>query len=102
MCEIKAGLGGDGTGIGTAAGAGCGAIFAMREEKLFCAAWMDDRAVCEIDCDRSCGRLSECPGGAKVGVLAVVNASVVVDVLGRVVKETSTSSFPSHRCIVGL
>jgi hypothetical protein len=53
MCEINAGRGGDGTGIGAAAGACCGAIFAMREEKLFCAAWMDDRAVCDIECERS-------------------------------------------------
>ena len=37
ICEMSAGRGGDGTGTG-AAGAGGGAIFAMREEKLFWAA----------------------------------------------------------------
>lgn len=35
MCEIRAGRGGDGNGMGTAAGAGDGAILAIREEKLF-------------------------------------------------------------------
>lgn len=54
-----------------------------------------------MECDRSCGRFMGFPGGAKVGVLAVVKASVVVDVLGWE-KETSASSFPSHLCIVGL
>jgi hypothetical protein len=88
--------------MGTTAGAGGGVILAMREEKLFCAAWIEDRAVCDIECERSCGLLSEWPGGAKVGVLAVVKARVVVDVLGSVVNETRASSFPSHRCIVGL
>ena len=74
----------------------------MREEKLFCAACSDDKAVCEIECERSCGLLSGCPGGAKVGVLAVVRARVVVEELGKVVKEARASSLPSQRCIVGL
>jgi hypothetical protein len=63
---------------------------------------MEDSAVCDIECERSCPLLRECPGGAKVGVLAVVKASVVVDVLGKVVKDASASSFPSQRCMVGL
>lgn len=55
-----------------------------------------------MEWERSCGRLSECPGGANVGVLAVVKASVVVDELGKVVKDARASSLPSHRCMVGL
>jgi hypothetical protein len=57
--------------------------------------------MCETDCERSCPRLIWLPGGAKVGVLAVVNASVVVEVLG-CENDTSASSFPSQRCRVGL
>lgn len=96
---MRAGLGGDGTGM--AAGVGAAAILATRDEKLLEAAWIEDNAVCDIECDRSCGPRNGFPGGANVGVLAVVNAKVVVDVFGKV-KETSASSFPSQRCIVGL
>jgi hypothetical protein len=74
----------------------------MRDEKLFCAAWIEDKAVWDMDCERSCPLLNEWPGGAKVGVLAVVKARVVVELLGSVVKDTRASSFPSHRCMVGL
>lgn len=58
------------------------------------------RAVWEIECERSW--LYKCWfGGAKVGVLAVVSARVVVDVFGWE-KGASASSFPSHRCNAGL
>jgi len=57
--------------------------------------------MCEIDCERSWPRLICVPGGANVGVLAVVKASVVVEVLG-CEKDTSASSFPSQRWRVGL
>ena len=63
---------------------------------------MEDSALCDIERERSCDLLKGCPGGANVGVLAVVKASVVVDELGRVVKEARISSFPSQRCNVGL
>jgi hypothetical protein len=57
--------------------------------------------MCEMDWERSWPRLIWFPGGAKVGVLAVVRARVVVEVLG-CEKETRASSFPSQRCKVGL
>ena len=78
ICEISAGRGGDG------AGAGVGGILIRRgaEMLLFCAVWIDDSSVCDMDCERSCARPCDTPGGAKVGVLAVVNARVVVEVLG--------------------
>lgn len=97
ICEINAGRGGEGAG----AGAGGCAILAARAAKLFCAAWMEERAMCEIDCERSCGRLRGWPGGAKVGVLAVVKARVVVDVFGWE-NDTRASSLPSQHCSVGL
>lgn len=99
ICEIRAGRGGDGAG----AGAGGWANFATRAEKLLCAcvAWMDERAMCELDTERSCVRPVGLAAGANVGVLAVVKARVVVEVLGWE-KEMSASSLPSQRCRVGL
>ena len=77
ICDISAGLGGDG------AGAGLEGIFTRRgDERFFCAEWIDDSSVCDMDCERSCARPCDVPGGAKVGVLAVVNARVVVELLG--------------------
>ena len=54
-----------------------------------------------MDCERSCVRPCDMTGGAKVGVLAVVNARVVVELLGWE-KETRMSSLPSQRCMEGL
>lgn len=77
ICEIKAGRGGDG------AGAGLEGIFIRRgDERSLCLEWIDDNSVCDMDCERSCARPCDMPGGAKVGVLAVVNARVVVELLG--------------------
>jgi hypothetical protein len=64
-------------------------------------ACIEDKIVWDIDCERSCVRPWEWFGGAKVGVLAVVSARVVVEVLG-CEKDTRTSSFPSQRCMEGL
>lgn len=75
ICEINAGRGGDG------AGAGLEGTFIRRGDDRFLE-WIDDSNVCDIDCDRSCARPCDMPGGAKVGVLAVVNARVVVELLG--------------------
>lgn len=93
ICEIKAGRGGDGTGAG--------ATFTARDETFLCAAWIEDKAIWEMDCERSCEWWKGWPGGAKVGVLAVVSASVVVEVLG-CEKGARASSFPSQRLSVGL
>ena len=54
-----------------------------------------------MECERSCEWPKGWLGGANVGVLAVVNANVVVEVLG-CVKGARASSFPSQRCKVGL
>ena len=86
ICEIKAGRGGDGAGAdddGGGAGAGLEGIFIRRgDERSLCLEWIDDNSVCDMDCERSCARPCDMPGGAKVGVLAVVNARVVVELLG--------------------
>ena len=75
ICEINAGRGGDGVG------AGLGGNFIRRGDERFFE-WIDDSSVCDMDCERSCARPCDVPGGAKVGVLAVVNARVVVELLG--------------------
>lgn len=94
ICEISAGRGGEG------AGAGLDGTFMRRGDERFLV-WIDDKSVCDMDCERSCVRPCVMPGGANVGVLAVVNARVVVELLG-CEKETRTSSLPSHRCMEGL
>ncbi len=56
-------------------------IFINRGDERFLE-WIEDRRVWDMDCDRSWARPCDMPGGAKVGVLAVVNARVVVELLG--------------------
>ena len=64
--------------------------------ECWCAAWMADRALWDIECDRSWEYIFWF-GGAKVGVLAVVRARVVVEVLG-CEKGARASSLPSQHC----
>lgn len=75
ICEISAGRGGDG------AGAGLDGTFINRGDERFLE-WIDVKSVWDMDCERSCARPCVMPGGANVGVLAVVSARVVVEVLG--------------------